>query len=373
MTVEIKHSVVQSPEGDVGAKRAKAFLLGTFLFGILAVIAIGFIVKTNKAALMPGSARETEDLVAVEGLQTFPSDGEIYYTTVRVRVNLSFWEDLWYSRVDEVQIIDSQAVLGDRTQDENRERNLVLMTDSKSIAVAVALEKLGYDALESTGVWIAGISEGEAADGVFTPGDMIVALNGEPLLTSAQLIEALKDYSPGDVVTFTVHLASGGDPEDITVALGTHPDDPNRGFLGVSPQDVLVVDPDIGVDVMIDSGEVGGPSAGLAFTLAVLDNLTEGELTGGLELAVTGTISADGTVGPVGGVPQKAAAVRDLGLSTFIIPASLGPELIDEVIKVVDGEVNIIAVNNLDEALEALGNLGGDVAAVDRFAAANRN
>ena len=208
---------------------------------------------------------------------------------------------------------------------------------------------------------------------MFTPGDTIVALNGEPIVTSARLIEAVKGYSPGDEVTFTIIPADGGDHEDITVALGTHPDDPNRGFLGVAPQDVLIVDPDIGVDVMIDSGEVGGPSAGLAFTLAVLDNLTEGELTGGLELAVTGTISPDGTVGPVGGVPQKAAAVRDLGLSTFIIPASLGTELIDEVIEIVHGEVNIIAVNNLDEALEALGNLGGDVAAIDRFAAANRN
>ena len=154
MTVEIKHSVVQSPAGDVSARRAKAFLLSTFLFGILAVMAIGFIVKTNKAALMPGSARDTEVLVAVEGLQTFPSEGEIYYTTVRVRVNLNLWEDLWYSRDDEVQIIDSQAILGDRTPDENTERNLVLMSDSKAIAVAVALEKLGYDAFESTGVWM---------------------------------------------------------------------------------------------------------------------------------------------------------------------------------------------------------------------------
>ena len=373
MTTEIQHSVVQTPVPDAGVKRAKAFLLGAFLLSISFVIAVGFIVKTDNAALMPGSARDTEALVSVSGLETFPSDGEIFYTTVRVRVNLSFWEDIWYSRNDEIQIIESQAVLGDRTQDENRERNLVLMADSKSIAVAVALEELGYDALGSSGIWIGGISEGEAADGVFEIGDVIVALNGESLVTSTGLIESLRGFSPGDEVTFTVQQAESGDPEDITVVLGSHPDDSNRGFLGVSPQDVLFVDPDIGVDVMIDSGEVGGPSAGLAFTLAVLDNLTEGELTGGLDLAVTGTIAADGSVGPVGGVAQKAAAVRDLGLKTFIVPASLGEDVIKEVRDVVDGEVEIIPVSTLEEALTALAGLGGDTEAVEKFAAANTN
>ena len=373
MTIEMTDSVLQTPEPDAGVRRAKAFLLGFFLLGISAVIAVGFIVKTDKAALMPGSARETETLVSVEGLETFPSDGEFFYTTVRVRVKPSYWEYLWFSRNDEIEIVDAQAVLGDRTTDENRERNLVLMSDSKAVAVAVALEELGYDALDSTGVWIAGISEGEAADGVFNVGDVIIGLEGESLVTSAALIEALSQFAPGDEVTFTVHLVSGGDPEQVTVTLGSHPDDANRGFLGVAPQDVLIVDPDIAVDVMIDSGEVGGPSAGLAFTLAVLDNLTEGELTGGEKLAVTGTISPDGTVGPVGGVPQKAAAVRDLGLSTFIVPASLGDDVIADVRDLVGDDLEIIPVDNLDQALEALAGLGGDVEAISTFAAANTN
>lgn len=373
MTAEIKDSVVQAGPPDVGVRRAKIYLLGFFLLGLSAFVAAGFIIKTDKAALLPGSARETESLVSVNGLETFPSDGEVYYTTVRVRVKPSLWEYVWYSRDDEIEIVDAEAVLGTRTTDENRQRNLVLMSDSKSVAVAVALEKLGYDALESTGVWISGVSQGEAADGVFEVGDVIVALNGEPLLTSARLIDALKELSPLDKATFSVRTAARGDMVDVTVTLGRHPDDPNRAFLGVSPTDVLVVDPDLGIDVEIDSGEVGGPSAGLAFTLAVLDDLTEGELTGGRQIAVTGTISPEGIVGPVGGVPQKAAAVRDLGLKTFIVPTSLGEDVIAEVRSVAGAGVQIIPVENLDQALDALASLGGDVDAIRTFAAANSN
>jgi PDZ domain-containing protein len=373
MTTEITESVVQLEAAEVSAKRAKALLFAFFLLGLSVIIAAGFIIKTDKAALMPGSARETESLVSVSGLESFPSDGEVFYTTVRVRVKPSYWEYLWFSRDDEIRIVDAEAVLGSRTTDENRERNLVLMSDSKSVAVAVALEQLGYPALESTGIWIAEVSSGEAADGVFNAGDVIVALDGEELLTSVGLIDALREYKPGDPATFKVHLADGGEPVELSVILGQHPDDPDRAFLGIAPTDVLVVDPDIGVDVSIDSGDVGGPSAGLAFTLAVLDNLTEGELTGGSNIAVTGTISADGRVGPVGGVPQKAAAVRDLGLETFIVPLSLGEDVIAEARAVVGDEVEIVPVANLAEALAALERLGGNVDAINEFAAANTN
>jgi len=96
-------------------------------------------------------------------------------------------------------------------------------------------------------------------------------------------------------------------------------------------------------------------------------------LTGGAKVAVTGTISADGGVGPVGGVAQKAAAVRDLGLETFIVPMSLGEDAIAEARAVAGDEVEIIPVANLDEALAALASLGGKVEAIDEFAATNIN
>jgi PDZ domain-containing protein len=108
--------------------------------------------------------------------------------------------------------------------------------------------------------------------------------------------------------------------------------------------------------VSIDSGDVGGPSAGLAFTLAVLDVLTPGELTGGHRVAATGTMSLDGSVGPVGGGAQKGIAVRDAGYEVFLVPS----DELDEVREAVGDDVEVIAVDSLDEALEALDALGGN-------------
>jgi PDZ domain-containing protein len=105
---------------------------------------------------------------------------------------------------------------------------------------------------------------------------------------------------------------------------------------------------------------VGGPSAGLAFTLAVLDVLTPGELTGGHRVAVTGTMALDGTVGPVGGGLQKAVAVRNAGYDAFLVPS----DELEEVEAVIGDDLRVIAVDTLAEALEALESLGGDVAAL---------
>jgi PDZ domain-containing protein len=133
------------------------------------------------------------------------------------------------------------------------------------------------------------------------------------------------------------------------------PEDPGRAVIGIAPED-RIVDFDFPVDVTIDSGNVGGPSAGLAFTLAVLDVLTPGELTGGHRVAVTGTMSLDGTVGPVGGAAQKAITVRDAGYEVFLVPS----DELDEVQATVGSDLQVVAVDTLAEALEALGSLGGN-------------
>jgi PDZ domain-containing protein len=110
------------------------------------------------------------------------------------------------------------------------------------------------------------------------------------------------------------------------------------------------------VDVGIDTGEVGGPSAGLAFTLAVLDVLTPGELTGGHRVAVTGTMGLDGRVGPVGGAAQKAITVRDAGYEVFLVPS----DELAEVKAAVGDDLRVVAVDTLAEALHALDSLGGN-------------
>ncbi len=146
----------------------------------------------------------------------------------------------------------------------------------------------------------------------------------------------------------------------MTLATIAAPDEPARAVIGIAPED-RVIGFDFPVDVTIDSGNVGGPSAGLAFTLAVLDVLTPGELTGGRRVAVTGTMSLDGTVGPVGGAAQKAITVRDAGYEVFLVP----PDELDEVRTAVGDDLEVIAVGTLAAALDALDSLGGNARSLE--------
>ncbi len=343
--------------------------LGVFIVG--SIVTIGFWVKTDTVALVPGSARDTEDLVELgEDVEAFPSDGEILLTTVRLRQPLSVWEQLWLGLDDDNRLVHRDVVFGDRTSEENTEINLQLMADSKQVAVAVALEELGYEAITSNGVVITSVQEGSAADGVVQPGEIVVAVDDTPTMMSADLVDAVGGIEPGTTIVLTVLALDDGEQDRRTVTVGAREDDPERAFLGVGLADNLAF-ADVGFDVAIDTGEVGGPSAGLAFTLAVLDQLTAGELTGGADVAVTGTMRPDGSVGAIGGLPQKAAAVRDEGLDTFIVPAAQSEADLALAEELVDGKVRIVPVENLEQALDALAELGGDVAAIDSFAAAN--
>ena len=110
-------------------------------------------------------------------------------------------------------------------------------------------------------------------------------------------------------------------------------------------------------EVTIDTGDVGGPSAGLAFTLALIDDLTPGDLTGGADVAVTGTIQPDGSVGPIGGAGQKAAAVRRDGLDLFLVPS----DDYEDAVEHAGDDLEVVAVDTIDEALDALGDHGGNV------------
>lgn len=355
---------------ELGAmrRRMRNFVLGMMAV-VMALVGIGgALIKTDYVALMPGSARDTEPLLTIEGTETFPSDGELLFTTVQIREDLILWEYLWRKMDDDVRLVPTEAVRGDRTTEENREVNLQAMVDSKTVAVAVALQELGYDAIQPDGVFLAQVIEGAAADGVLIAGDIIREVNGTPIYAASELVEILGTISPGDSVDLLVEPQEG-DTELRTLVLGAKDDDPNAAFLGVSPQTLIdFSNLDIDFEIDIDSGAVGGPSAGLAFTLAILDQLTPGELTGGGQIAITGTMSIDGSVGPVGGVAQKAAAVRDLGIEQFIVPSSLGEERIQELRDVVDGKVEIIPVDNLTQALEVLERRGGEVSALSEYA-----
>jgi PDZ domain-containing protein len=148
-----------------------------------------------------------------------------------------------------------------------------------------------------------------------------------------------------------------GEPREETVTLGTRTDGNSWGFLGVTLQDRVSVRDDLPVKLSIDSGSIVGDSAGLAFTLSIIDDLTPGELTGNHRVAVTGTISLDGSVGAIGGVQQKVVAARRAKSAIMIVP---GDNFAEAQAKA-GNSIKVVAVKSLDDALNVLRGLGGNV------------
>jgi Lon-like protease len=162
---------------------------------------------------------------------------------------------------------------------------------------------------------------------------------------------------PGDVVTMQIQRPEQGELE-VDVELSASPDDPDRTIVGFYPFDTARVE--LPFELSIDPNGVGGPSAGLAFTLSIIDELTPGELTGGSDVAVTGTIGLDGDVGPIGGLRQKASAVAQSGADVFIVPADQGEDDIAAAQAAAGDDLVIVPVATLEEALAALIEFGGD-------------
>jgi PDZ domain-containing protein len=195
------------------------------------------------------------------------------------------------------------------------------------------------------------------SDAVLDPGDRIRAIDGEEIGTVDDLSAVLKDRKPGDVVTMTIDRPDQGEL-DVEVELTASPDDPDRTIVGFYPFDTAMVE--LPFELSIDTQSIGGPSAGLAFTLTLIDELTAGELTPDGGVAVTGTIGLDGAVGPIGGLRQKASAVAQTGVEVFLVPTAQGEDDIAAAREVAGDRLEIIPVATLDEALAALERLGGD-------------
>ncbi|MGB1504273.1 MAG: S16 family serine protease [Acidimicrobiales bacterium] len=315
------------------------------------------IVDDGAVALKPGSARPTDEQVVVSGLMIFEPEGEILLTTVSIdnRVTIRDW--VRSVREDSVVLRTKEQVYGPRSADEQRERNLQLMAASKDSAIIAALDHLGVVAVVESGVGFNGIVSGGPVDGLIEVGELIVGLDGRVVTGLESLLVVLEQVSPGDQGVLTLEDLETGQLRSQAFVYGTHPD-PARssGFIGIEDITIRSVDAELPFDIEIASGSIGGPSAGLAFTLTILDLLTEGELTGGARVAVTGTITGDGTVGNVGGVAQKAAAAEAEGAVMFIVPADT-----IEAAASTTTSLEIVGVTSLAEALEALASLGGDV------------
>jgi PDZ domain-containing protein len=315
-------------------------------------------------AFAPGSAVDTSQLVTVDDDHVHTPDGSILLTTISLG-KVTLFEALKGWLDPAVDVVTERYVVGDRDIDEAqlREENLRAMAESKQKAIGVAFEALGVDAITGAGAEVVEIVPDSPAAAVLEVGDTIIAIDGNEIALDAEAVEDIGGRSPGDEATLRVRDADGAE-RDVTVTFVPRPGEERRAYLGVAltTKDLRF---DFPFDVDVQSERIGGPSAGLAFTLEVIDQLTPGELTGGRQVATTGTIELDGSVGEVGGVAQKTMAVRESGADLFIVPSG---EL--EVARRFAGDdLDVVAADTLDEALAALAEVGGNGLALPNLGA----
>jgi len=341
----------------------RVVLVALALLLVVAAIAAYYVLLVYDA-LSPGDTRQVNDLVAVRNHDVFPPHGQVLFTTVSVRERVNVYEILWAKLHGDYAVVRDIARQANLTPQQLETLNRQEMQDSQLNAKVVALHTIGIDAATGEGANVVAVFAGQPAEAVLKPGDVITAVDGNPTALSDCAARAIHQHRPGDHLRLTVRRGGTAAPADVDVALA---DQGGRGFLGVqlATRNLKTSRP---VDVNIESGNVVGPSAGLAFSLELLDQLTPGELTGGTSVAATGELSLCGEVLPIGGIEQKIASVKHSGASVFLVPRGDYAEAKAHA----GNRLKVYAVDTFDDALRVLAGLPGSNAAAIAGPAAGR-
>ncbi|UJP11514.1 PDZ domain-containing protein [Microbacterium sp. KUDC0406] len=306
-----------------------------------------------------GTAKDADGeqvpLIEVDGAETFPTGGTLDLTTVQVvgnRERTPSWAELAVAWVDPARaVVPIDVVFPEGVTSEQRDKqNAELMVNSQHEATAAALGELGYDV--GAKVEVVEAVKDSPADGVLEAGDVIVAIDGQPVSSATVLREEVQK-SDGKAVELTVDRNGAEQQVSLTPEKQTV-NGTTTWLIGIS----LTTTYDFPIDVTIQLDNVGGPSAGMMFALGIIDTLTPGELNGGKNVAGTGTIEADGTVGPIGGIRQKLYGARDAGASVFLAPQAN----CDEVAGHVPDGLRVFSTETLEDSLHILDVIskGGD-------------
>lgn len=283
---------------------------GLFVAGFLSVVAWN--VELPYLAYSPGPIADAADSVVAEEVDLYPPEGELLMLTI-LQQDVNVFEAFIAGVDPTIDLIRKQAVRREGESDqEYRNRMLEQMSDSSSKAVIVALEYLGYEMLK---VVVNNVSENVPAVEKIEPDDVIRSVNGREIKSVEDIVQILEGYVPGDSITLTV--AREGVTRELEVELAEREDEPGEPMIGVTLE-AIIEPPPFPIDIR--AGDVGGPSAGLMHTLAIIDSLTEGDLTNGRVIAGTGTIDFGGTVGSIGGIRQKVVAAEAAGADYLLVP-----------------------------------------------------
>ena len=353
------------------------------LLALIFIVVLGFaanLIHLSEYAMTPGGAQPVGPLISIDGAKPTSSGGRILLTDVLLTpLTALTWIPAQFDSATEILPEDALVPAGQSPEDLDA-RGYLDMAQSKDAARTAALRRLGYRVTSTdAGALVTAVGTGTPAADHLAVADVIVGVDGHPVSTSCDLISAIHAVAPGTSVDLSVRPARISDSGEIsngpahrvtlTLVANRHPSAVSTGCPGVigSPKSMLgiVLETDrkwhYPFAISISTPNIGGPSAGLAMTLGIIDSLSHGQLLHSSTIAATGTMSPDGVVGDVGGVQQKAVAVSRAHAKVFLVPGNEGPTAR----KTASSSVRVVPVRSLDQAIRLLLQRGGSLTMAD--------
>ncbi|MGI9085567.1 MAG: YlbL family protein [Aeromicrobium sp.] len=327
---------------------------------LIVLTCVAFLVPVPYVALSPGPAYDTlgdfdgEPMFTFgQDVKTYPTKGSLAFTSVRVtaarsEVSLAEAFDAYFA--DDTAVVPRSTVYPEtQSVKDSEEESRAQLVSSKDSSRVAALRSAGYTVPEPG--MVVDIVPGDPADGRLQKGDIVRSVDGRSTPTREDVAAAIGRVDPGDTVV--IEFVRKGDEKSIGIVTRPDPENTKEPRIGVSMRPRF----DFPVEIENNVGaRIGGSSAGTMFALAIYDRLTPGSLTGGLQVAGTGTIAADGTVGPIGGVAQKMVGAAAQGATVFLVPA----DNCEAATGGGDQGMRLVKVSTLAGAIDALNRLAKD-------------
>lgn len=320
---------------------------------VVALLALTFFLPLPYVVYRPGLTIDVlgqaagKPIIGVQGEKSYRDDGQLRMVTVSVtspdtKVHLPELLTAWLNKRDAVYPWDAVYTKGE-SNDDSRAEGAAQMASSQDTATAVALRETGVTVPEVT--TIAGVGKGEPAYGLLQAGDIVISIDGHPAKDADAMVKLIRATPSGKTLTFVIKRK--GAERTVMVTPTDHDGTPRIGAsVGVG------YDLPVKATINIDSA-IGGPSAGLIFTLAIYDSLTPGSLTGGNRIAGTGEIEPDGSVGAIGGIQQKIAGATRDGAKLFLVPKENCDEAVGAV-DAIDHHIRLVEVTTMHDARESI-------------------
>ena len=290
------------------------------------------------------AARDGQEIVEVSGHKAYRDDGELRLTTIYVDqpqddVTLEELLRAWIDPTEAVYPYDA-VYAPDETDESSDAESAVQMVSSQDSAVATALTELGYDVEPE--IEVLHVEKDLPADGLLKVRDILVSVGGVEIAAAQDVVTAVDQAPVDQPLDFVVRRKGRQVPVSVTPR-----EVQGDKRIGITPGPCFAFPFDVSVDIGED---IGGPSAGLMFSLAIYDTLTPGSLSGGEVIAGSGTIDPDGKTGPIGGIAQKIAGAEAAGAQLFMVAADNCSDTTD----LDTGDMRLVRVATMHDAVEAI-------------------